>query len=570
MITQKRRQTGNCSKVVNPFIKSWAQNGLGSGDGCLQSEDEFDSSFYGLDPAFVPTTALYDGNLEAQEYYTLNERLNKTIAESTSRGVTVVTYPSVPIGFYPYKYDLFNHTFKTDGTYRNDEADSFKLYFDTQITQSQAHKLLSFMKDGGFIDDSTSSIETQLITYNAELNRFTLLLFTFEWTAGGSISWSYWLESVVLDIYDLPTGNVQMAFEIIVVAMFGINVWLELVDILVAVRANKYLQYVTNFGNVFDWLHFAFMTVTIYLWLDIKRQTDNLVIREDSYPVLTDPYAGAKVFTVDTVKEEHFLSFRDDILLCASTMRLYNAFAGVTIILFTFRLLKALDFQPIMGVVTRTLWAASFDMAHFVVLFCLISFGYAFAGVLLFGHQFSSTATPSETFMLLFDIILAMDTGVFWDQMIHASSNALFFHFYIWSWIIVGFFLLINIFLAIVIDAYMAAKEAESSKLGMHVELGLMWNDWWKSMRSSKTKYMTDATLFSILQEKKMGLPSTYQLREAVLESMEEDIGIVLEGGLHINKHSMRRILRGPLDVETVMADKKGTDVKEEGEDPAP
>jgi len=35
------------------------------------------------------------------------------------------------------------------------------------------------------------------------------------------------------------------------------------------------------------------------------------------------------------------------------------------------------------------------------------------------------------------------------------------------------------------------------------------------------------------------------QLREAVLESMEEDLGIVLEGGIHINKHSMRRILRG-------------------------
>jgi len=35
------------------------------------------------------------------------------------------------------------------------------------------------------------------------------------------------------------------------------------------------------------------------------------------------------------------------------------------------------------------------------------------------------------------------------------------------------------------------------------------------------------------------------QLREAVLESMKEDLGIFLEGGIHINKHSMRRILRG-------------------------
>jgi hypothetical protein len=41
-------------------------------------------------------------------------------------------------------------------------------------------------------------------------------------------------------------------------------------------------------------------------------------------------------------------------------------------------------------------------------------------------------------------------------------------------------------------------------------------------MTKKRTQYMPDSTLYAILQEKKMGLPSTYQLREAVLESMEE------------------------------------------------
>jgi len=34
--------------------------------------------------------------------------------------------------------------------------------------------------------------------------------------------------------------------------------------------------------------------------------------------------------------------------------------------------------------------------------------------------------------------------------------------------------------------------------------------------RLSKTKYMTDTTLLSILQEKQMGLPSTYQVWQRV------------------------------------------------------
>lgn len=84
----------------------------------------------------------------------------------------------------------------------------------------------------------------------------------------------------------------------------------------------------------------------------------------------------------------------------------------------------------------------------------------------------------------------------------------------------------------------------------------MIYDDWYKSMTKKKTQYMSDSTLYAILQEKKMGLPSTYQLREAVLESMEEDTGIVLEGGVVINRHSMRRILRGPRDMEAMQDDK--------------
>ena len=63
------------------------------------------------------------------------------------------------------------------------------------------------MKNGGFIDSLTSEIEVQLIAFNAELNRFTFLRFSFDWTIGGSIKWEYWIESIVLDLYDLPNDH---------------------------------------------------------------------------------------------------------------------------------------------------------------------------------------------------------------------------------------------------------------------------------------------------------------------------------------------------------------------------
>ncbi len=284
MITQKRRTTGNCSKVVNTYLKNWAETGLDAGDGCLQGPNDFDSEFYGLDPAFVPSTAVYDGMLVAEDYYERHERLNKTVQEFNSRDKPVdVTYPSVPVGFYPYKYDLFNHTFKAENTYNQEHGDYFRLYFDTQLSQTQAMSMLDFMKDGGFLDDATSSIDVQTITFNAELNRFTLARFDFVWTEGGVISWDYWLESVVLEPYDLPTGTTQLTLEIIVLTLFGINVWLELVDILVALRANKILDYITNIGNLFDWLHFGFMALSIYLWVEINRLTQGMEVLRDLF-----------------------------------------------------------------------------------------------------------------------------------------------------------------------------------------------------------------------------------------------------------------------------------------------
>ena len=84
--------------------------------------------------------------------------------------------------------------------------------------------------------------------------------------------------------------------------------------------------------------------------------------------------------------------------------------------------------------------------------------------------------------MLLIDIILVMDTAVFWDQMEHAC-NEFYFNMFVWSWIIVGFFLLVNIFIAIVIDSYVNVKEQNESKVGMHEEISAMLVDWWKTVR---------------------------------------------------------------------------------------
>lgn len=159
--------------------------------------------------------------------------------------------------------------------------------------------------------------------------------------------------------------------------------------------------------------------------------------------------------------------------------------------------------------------------------------------------------------------------ATFLDQMKAACESSAIFGLFFWSWLIVGVFLLINIFICIIIDAYIAAKNQIDVKMGMHEEVAIIFNDWWKSFRCvfvymfvcacvnmsivlrlvvylhaeadmrvgmqagrqieactsyflihcdccrlPSSHYMSDAALLNIMKEKQMGLPSTYQLRE--------------------------------------------------------
>jgi hypothetical protein len=57
---------------------------------------------------------------------------------------------------------------------------------------------------------------------------------------------------------------------------------------------------------------------------------------------------------------------------------------------FVFRILKSLDFQPRMGLVTRTMAAAMGDLLHFCILFMFVYLGYAIVGHFLFGPAHAS------------------------------------------------------------------------------------------------------------------------------------------------------------------------------------
>jgi len=64
----------------------------------------------------------------------------------------------------------------------------------------------------------------------------------------------------------------------------------------------------------------------------------------------------------------------------------YFALNGINILLLIARILRLMDFQPRLGVVTRSLWLAGPDLIHFFIVASMVFIGYSMMAHLIFGN----------------------------------------------------------------------------------------------------------------------------------------------------------------------------------------
>merc|ERR550514_1194194 len=125
-----------------------------------------------------------------------------------------------------------------------------------------------------------------------------------------------------------------------------------------------------------------------------------------------------------------------------------NCMAGYPLIV-VFRLFKAFSAQPRLAVVTSTLVSASVDLMHFLLVFVSVFASFAVSGTVLFGKTMDDFATLPRAMNACFRMAL----GDFdWGDL---SRNGRFeAGIYFWIFQILVVLVLLNMLLAIVMDAY--------------------------------------------------------------------------------------------------------------------
>jgi len=235
-----------------------------------------------------------------------------------------------------------------------------------------------------------------------------------------------------------------------------------------------------------------------------------------------------------------FLEFSDRISSLSNAMDTYSTFSGIAVILMVFRILKSLNFQERMGLVTRTLEAAMSDLMHFFGLFGIVFAGYTFVGNLLFGHQFAGMSTVSSTALTLVIFLLSLDATQFYPSMAHAANDVAF-HLFLWSYLIVAFFILLNIFLAILVDAYASVKQETVESTGLTEELKNVARHGIKRRFMPSSKFVSDQKLLSILEGMRDELQGNAAIAGEVKRSMAHRNAVLLPGGIELDRVGMAK-----------------------------
>ncbi|DBB14252.1 TPA: hypothetical protein ACH3X3_001198 [Trebouxia sp. C0006] len=471
-----------------------------------------DLAAYGVDPVFKSGTDLYNADLDDEtdtvSFYNCSTLGYNATYNIPNTDTTVTT--SATTNPEPYCAELYNARELPYGFFSFDLpqlfGQGFPVFFDINLSADDVQSFYEYVQEGLYYDSNTRLSQAQFVTYNPELQIFSSSVISFDFTDGGSILVTYSIHTVRVELYESSGDYVRLVLEILLTIWVCIHLLCEFWAIIQAKRRQgSFLSYFKSAWNIVDFLSTALLFACVIVWWDFALRDAlpfDIDLRYDVYANLEAEAAFLKLNDSGV----HLLQLQAafaKLQYLVNKLAWYYALNGINILLLIGRVLKRMDFQPRLGVVTRSLALAGPDLIHFCLVCGMVFVGYAMMAHLIFGNtiqQFSTFGTAVNTCfaILLGDISVNDDLNQL--QGLQGVAATLFF----WSFELLVFMVLLNFLLAIIVDAFSEVKENTHETTGLHTEVGQMVREKWRSMLAScchGTSYVPDKRLGQLLQQ---------------------------------------------------------------------
>jgi len=294
-------------------------------------------------------------------------------------------------------------------------------HFQKNVTEA----LLQELKANRWIDRGTRFLTIDLTVYNANINLFGVIKLVFEFPATGGCIPSNDIQIVKLLKYAEYTDYMLLAAE----GIFCLFIMYYIIEESFEIREHGF-AYFTVFGNLLDivviGVSITQILLNFYMFYQVNDKLDGLMKLPFQYADFTNLSKSSKTFTY---------------------------LAGFNVFVAWLKVFKYLSFNKTMTQLSGTLSKCSKELSGFTVMFLIIFFAFAQLGFLLFGTQvedFNNFVSASYT---LFRTILGDFNFVVIEQ-----ADSTFGPLYFLSYIFFVFFVLLNMFLAIINDTYGEVK----------------------------------------------------------------------------------------------------------------
>ncbi|XP_043991909.1 polycystic kidney disease 2-like 1 protein isoform X1 [Gambusia affinis] len=304
-------------------------------------------------------------------------------------------------------------------------------YQDLSRTKEDSANILAELIDNLWLDRGTRVVFIDFSAYNANINMFCVVRLVVEFPATGGAVPSYQIRTVKLIRYITHWDYFVLGCELV----FCVFILYYIVEEILELRIHKF-AYFKSIWNILDILVILLAIVAIVFNVFRTIKVDNLL--------------GSLLEQPDLYADFEFLAF---------WQTQYNNMNAVNLFFAWIKIFKYISFNKTMTQLSTTLGRCAKDILGFAIMFFIVFFAYAQLGYLLFGTEVESFSTFVKCIFTQFRIIL----GDF-DYDAIDRANRVLGPIYFITYVFFVFFVLLNMFLAIINDTYSEVKEELSSQ----------------------------------------------------------------------------------------------------------
>ncbi|CAO1427444.1 unnamed protein product [Diamesa hyperborea] len=292
-------------------------------------------------------------------------------------------------------------------------------------TRLESKSIIGELKASNWIDRGTRVVFIEFVMYNANINKFCNAKIIFEIPPSGGIIVSNHFQVMNLLTFTTIFDYFLVVFEII---FFILVIWYSYEEVRDMMKQRK--RYFTFFWN---WIDLMIVLIAYYI---IGFQLFRYVHIRNK---------------IDTYKKNPERLFSFDVL--SFWQLVYVNCLGICLFLIWIKVLKYINFNTTMKQFGNTLARSAKDLLGFAFMFVIVFVAFAQLGFILFGTENRDFRTFTDSVFTLMRTILG-DFDYLAIEKANRTLGPIFFICYIFF----VFFVLLNMFLAIINDTYSDVK----------------------------------------------------------------------------------------------------------------